>query len=96
MIFHLKSKFGQVSPKPKSHCIYFKICTRGKLKVIKTVWQKYIKKLRLIFKFGQIGAKITVSLNLHENWHTSQFEDNHYKFRLGEMFVQCSIFVILA
>ena len=36
--------------------------------------------LYLKYKFGQIGPKIKVSLNLHESSYISQFEDNIYKY----------------
>ena len=40
---------------------------------------KILEILYLKYKFEEIGLKIKVALNLHENWHTSQSEDSKYK-----------------
>ena len=40
-------------------------------KILEILYPKY--------KFGEICFKIKISLNLHKNWHTSQFEDSEYK-----------------
>ena len=65
---------------------------RANLKVIKTNITVIYKTIRfykilqdskilyLKYKFGQIGPKIKISLNLHENWDTIQFEDGEYKY----------------
>ena len=39
---------------------------------------KILEIFYLKYKFEEIRFKIKVSLNLHENWHTSQFEDSKY------------------
>ena len=50
---------------------------RTNLRVIKTdMTAQYIKILYLKHKPGQIGPNIKASLNLQENSHTSQFEEN--------------------
>ena len=38
-------------------------------------------------KFGLIGPKIKLSLNLHENSHTSQSEDDNYKYNMMKGFL---------
>ena len=43
---------------------------------------QYIKILQLKYKLDQIGLQIKVSLNLHENSHTSQFQDSEYKYMI--------------
>ena len=53
--------------------------------------QKYIKILQLKYKLGQIGPKIKVSLNLHENSHTSQFEDSEYEYDMIRGFLNSTI-----
>ena len=44
----------------------------------------------LKYKFGQIGPKIKVSLNLHENSNTSQFEHSEYKYDMTKVFLNSS------
>ena len=41
----------------------------------------------LQYKFGQIGPKIKVSLNLLENSHTSLSEDSEYKYDINKGFL---------
>ena len=41
----------------------------------------------LQYKFGQIGPKIKVSLNLLGNSHTSLFEDSEYKYDIEKGFL---------
>ena len=41
----------------------------------------------MYLKYNLIGSKIKVSLNLHENWHTSQFEDSEVKYDMIKGFL---------
>lgn len=51
------------------------------------MYDNNIKVVSLKYKPGQIGPKIKASWNLHENSHTSQFEDNEYEYHVEKQFL---------